>query len=541
MTRLTNEGTAGFASISPDGKYVVYAKGERGEVSLWIRQVASSADVMVIPPSDVVIEGSTFSHDGNYLYYTASLPDAPVPTVYRIPVIGGTAPRKIIGDVYGAVALSPDDKRLAFLRGFPTGEEALFVANADGSQERMLTKRDGQNLFYLTRGASPAWSPDGSVIVCPDGSTSDGFKIGFVAVSADDPQERLIMKRTFEDVGRVVWYPNGRGLLFCGSEEGKPLQIMYMSYPARTVSRITNDLLEYGPHSLSVTQDGSVIVSAQTSASATVMIAPDGDGSRIREITKGMTRTDGMTGIAWTNDQRIIYSTTRGVTGSLWTSRTDGGDGTQLTFVPSSNPAVSMATGDVYYVAAPDGALPNIWRMKSTGADPVRLTSAEEYNPDVSLDGQWVVFDSWQSGARGVWKMRTDNSEPATIFLPRATTPRISPDGKFVACRAYDEAEKRERMAIVSFSEGNVVARFDLPLTAGTFHWAPDGKGIHYVDTRKGVSNIWMIDYRNNSTKQISTFTSGRIFSFAWSPDGKQLAVSRGQATSDVVMLTMNE
>jgi hypothetical protein len=37
---------------------------------------------------------------------------------------------------------------------------------------------------------------------------------------------------------------------------------------------------------------------------------------------------------------------------------------------------------------------------------------------------------------------------------------------------------------------------------------------------------------------QLTHFTTGNIFSFAWSPDGSELALSRGTVTSDVVLLS---
>lgn len=543
MTQLTSAGNAGYATVSPDGKYVVYSKGERGEVSLWIRQVVSSTDVMVIPPSDIVIEGSTFSNDGNYLYYTASLPEWPSSSVYRIPVLGGIPPRRIITNVVGAVSPSPDDSRLAFFRGFPdTGEEALFVVNADGTGEINLTKRDGKNLFYITRGAAPAWSPDGSVIACPSGSITDAMKLSILMVPLKDPRDVQFTEKYWSDMGRIVWYPDGSGLVFCAQSEGERSQISYMSYPGGDVSRITNDLLTYGPTSLSITRDGSAIVTVQGSSSSTIMLVPGGDGSRIQEITKGATRNDGNAGIAWMDDQRILFSSNRARTTDIWMSSSDGGDGKQMTFstLGAYAPATSPARKEIFYLSN-DEKISHIWRMKSDGSNATRVTDSEDYNPEVSRDGKWLLFDSWKSGARSIWMMGIDAKDTATLFCHGATIPRISPDGKLVVCRYYDGKEKRERMGLLSFPDGKLMTMFDLPLTANLagFRWAPDGKSIHYIDARKGVSNIWAFDYSTNTTRQVSSFTSGRIFSFAWSPDGKNLAVARGQSTSDVVMLTM--
>jgi Tol biopolymer transport system component len=54
---------------------------------------------------------------------------------------------------------------------------------------------------------------------------------------------------------------------------------------------------------------------------------------------------------------------------------------------------------------------------------------------------------------------------------------------------------------------------------------------------RDGVSNIWIQPLDGGAPKQITHFKSDQIFWFEWSPDGKQLGVSRGAITSDVVMI----
>ncbi len=540
MSRLTASGDAGFSAISPDGKYVVYQKGEPGKWGLWIRQVVSSTDVMIIPPSDIKLDGSVFSNDGNYLFYTASLPGSPVPTVYRIPVLGGAPPRKIVSNVVGSVTLSPGDDRIAFLRGFPsTGEEAIFVANADGSDEKKLISRDGKELFYMSEGGAPAWSPDGALIACPAGSTTDGFSVGIVVIPVDEPRETMVTSDNWNDVGRIAWYPDGSGLVFCGRKKGEPSQIFFLSYPGGEVSRITNDLYGYGPTSLSVTRDGKAIVSAQSQTFSSITVVRDGVA---REVTRGATRADGLGGLVWTRDGRILYTSTVGSIYELWTSGLDGSENRQVTFgeAVERDPATDFISGDIYYVMS-DKELPNIWKMGSNGENPVRITNSEDYNPDVSRDGKWLLFDSWKAGSRALWKLELGSGDSAMLFRPGGTSPKISPDGRLVTCLFHDEQEQRERMAILSFSTGDPVSVFDLPLTSNRddFEWSPDGKSIHYVDTRNGVSNIWAYDYQARTSRQVTSFESDRIFGFAWSKDGTSVAVARGATTSDLVLLTV--
>ncbi|HKO63127.1 MAG TPA: hypothetical protein VJV03_18340, partial [Pyrinomonadaceae bacterium] len=53
----------------------------------------------------------------------------------------------------------------------------------------------------------------------------------------------------------------------------------------------------------------------------------------------------------------------------------------------------------------------------------------------------------------------------------------------------------------------------------------------------KGVGNLWSQPIDGGPPKQITTFTSVMIPSFAVSRDGKHLAISRGSASLDVVLI----
>ena len=64
------------------------------------------------------------------------------------------------------------------------------------------------------------------------------------------------------------------------------------------------------------------------------------------------------------------------------------------------------------------------------------------------------------------------------------------------------------------------------------------GEAIDYVLTRNGVSNIWRQNLAGGTPKQITNFESGQIFDFDWSRDGKQLALTRGSESSDVILIS---
>ena len=166
-------------------------------------------------------------------------------------------------------------------------------------------------------------------------------------------------------------------------------------------------------------------------------------------------------------------------------------------------------------------------------------------NPLCSLDNKWVIFTSNRSGKSSLWKVPMDggNAIQLTDYLSHGSA--ISPRDGTILFMFIDEQSqpKRWRSAFVRSEGGQSTNTFDLPQFFGVggasvrVCWTVDGRLLTYVDTRSGVSNIWGRPTDGGPHKQLTHFESGLIFSYDWSPDGKQLAVARGSERSDVVLI----
>ena len=62
----------------------------------------------------------------------------------------------------------------------------------------------------------------------------------------------------------------------------------------------------------------------------------------------------------------------------------------------------------------------------------------------------------------------------------------------------------------------------------------PGGRGIAYVDLT--LSNLWSLPLDGGAPRQLTNFKDRRIANFAWSRDGKRLAIMRTINTNDVVL-----
>ncbi|HEV7797866.1 MAG TPA: protein kinase, partial [Pyrinomonadaceae bacterium] len=155
MTKLTSSGKTVDAAISPDGKYLAEVVEDGGRQSLWLRQVGEPiASKQIVNATADQYEGLTFTPDGNNIYYVVWENNAH-DVLYKIAVLG-SSPQKLPVDLAGPVSFSLDGKRIAFIRRSTNrGESALIIANADGTEARVVANRR-EPLFFSE--VAPAWS-----------------------------------------------------------------------------------------------------------------------------------------------------------------------------------------------------------------------------------------------------------------------------------------------------------------------------------------------------------------------------------------------
>jgi TolB protein len=268
-----------------------------------------------------------------------------------------------------------------------------------------------------------------------------------------------------------------------------------------------------------------------------IWIAPNGDLSRIKQITSGAGRQDGLGVLVWTPDGKIVYLSNAGGAPHVWMMEADGTGQKQLSFnnVANMHPAVSPDGKHIVWIASPKGVR-NIWRMDSDGGNPKQLTNGDgEWNPKYSPDGKWLVY-----GTMGnlLWKVPVDGGSPVQLTGGRSWLPSISPDGKMIAFNLLDDAIGQWKIAIMPFAGGPPIKVLDI--LGGNYrriNWTPDSRAVAFPIYRDGVSNIWAQPLEGGPPRQLTHFRDGLIFDFAWSRDGKQLALSRGLINSDVMLI----
>ena len=524
ITKLTDNGKAHYVTISPDGRYIVYVLVDGEQQSLWVRNVASKSDVQVLAPDIVHFAGLSFAPDGDYIYFARS--DRTTVTyrnLFVMPVLGGS-PRQLIRDIDSPVSFSPDGKQLAFMRGVPEkGVIEIHLTDKEGGGDHVLVSLPVIVNFMW----GVDWSRDGRMLALSVLSAAGG-KWSLETVNVRDGSVRELISGQ-EGLGRPAWLPDGKALLV-------PIELMpedrsqlyVVSYPSGERHRFTNDLSDYGS-TLQLTRDGQMLVGLDDRRTAHIWISPGGKSDQAKQITSGETPDSA---VSPGPDGKLLVRTHGS---DIVLMNRDGGERTLVR--PGLRNFISMSScGDRYLVF--DSSQANrieLLRTDADGSNPLVLSDSA-LSSSCSPDGKWLVY----SQNNHMYRLPIDGGGPTEIASSRSGLfGVVSPDGQWVAY-GYQAVSPTSlpRLAVIPATGGAIAHDFIRPAGTNGLEWSPDQKGIEYLLTRNGATNVWEQPLAGGPPHPVTGFTSGHIFGFSWTRDGKDLLLSRGEDTSDVVMIS---
>jgi eukaryotic-like serine/threonine-protein kinase len=548
ISQVTNSSRAVVTAISADGKYLLTVMDDKGQNSLWLRNVATGSDTQIVPPT-TTIPNVAFSPDGNYVYFRKAENSIESDfNVYRTPVLGGT-PQVVVRDIDSDFSFSPDGSRLAYIRANDpeTGKWRLLSAKLDGSDEKILYI---ETLDYLPRWL--AWSPDGKKI-----AYSDVHNGSFGGISQFDLASGKIEYLASADkyISALRWSSNGDGLFVTYQQKGPDFarsQIGFLSISDGQVRPISRDTNSYS--TLTLSADGKTVATVQQKGVSNLFILP-GQGSESASSAPLSIDGEHIGAFNWSADGNLLTSD------FVRLVRTDasGKNPTVLLSDPAAG-IVALSTCGPKYVAfawAFHGGANSVglWRVNADGSQATQLTygsnDAWKSSPVCSANQAWAYFFR---DTRHIWRVSlneivpgTDKSEPvAGSAVAKAFQAGrgmdISPDGKTLAYLVefvnLDSGAGTPRIALLDLNALASPRLIDVNphISAGPL-FTLDGKSVAYPVRENGVDNIWVEPIEGSAGHQITKFDAEQISAFHWSPDGKNLGIMRGHTDSDVILL----
>ncbi len=542
---LTLNGKSGGGELSPDGRYLAYGSMDTaGLWSVWLRDLTDNSESRVLPPNEKVYAGLVFSQDGKSLYFNGSfgtnMNDFLQGPLHKM-LLSTREVKKVTIGVNSAITLSPDGKRMAFIRrNTSLKDTALIVAKEDGSDEQTLATVKWPTVFYF-----PNWSRDGKLLALGQRSLdAEGYYANAIAIHVDSGEIETLTSQRWSQLVAVKWLADGSGILAMAVDrQGEPMQVWEISYPSGHAHNITDDTNDYVYHALSLSADSSKMLITRNTINSSMWVTQENRSDIAHQLSSS--NGDGFNGISWTPEGTILYTSRSPDKWDLWEVDPAGGKPTRLTINAGNNYYPSASSDGRHIVFASDRGGPfNVWKMDRDGNNLVRLThgSFDDF-PYFTPDGNWVIYRSTDRNNRRLWKVSTQGGEPAPLTDKYTYPPALSSDGKLIA--SFYSLGALRGLAIFPIEGGDPIKTFDiLPNPGGSdsfsqvIHWTGDMRAVSYADQQKGVSNIWQQPLAGGAPQQLTHFTANQIYFFDWSGDGKQLALCRGEVESETVLVT---
>ena len=443
LTQLTTDpGVETEASLSPDGKTLVYVGRAAGHTHIYLLRVGGKNPIGL----------TTDSNDDN-----------------------------------SEPAFSPDGERIAFRSERDGG--GIFVMGATGESVNRLTDF----------GYNPAWSPDGSEIVCATKSGDEPSGREGVSqlwrINVATGEKRKVSEG---DAVQPTWSPHRERIAYWALPKGRS---------QRDIWTIAVGPAGGGP---------PVAVTADAGVDWNPVWSPDG---------------------TW-----LYFGSDRGGSMNLWRVAVDEASG-QVLGPPQALTAGGAGFRGPMSVSA-DGRriayterthAKNVERIrfdreKEVGAgppEPVTRGSLQVMYMDLSPDGEWLAFSS--SGKQDdLYVIRTDGSARRQLTDEPAMDrgPRWSPDGKRIA---FSSARGGKYDVWVVGADGTGLRQLTRTTTSGAIPaWSPDGSRLSFYDNASMASYI--VDPSEGQTSAVPEVIPGQngagagFHAFAWSPDGRRIA-----------------
>ena len=421
-----------FPTLSPDGKWVVYASDTSGNQDLYLQSVSGERAINLTEGVDADDTQPAFSPDGEQIVFRSERDGGGLFVMGRT----GESVRRV-ADFGFNPAWSPDGKRIVCAtaaiwnrRMRPPSE--LWIIDTGSGEKRLLTDVDA---------TQPHWSPNGDRIAF--WSVLEGAELWTMSVDGGD-RVRVTEDGHFD--WNPVWSPDGKYLYFSGDRRGA------MNLWRVAISEETGEALGT-PEPVT----SGVAVDA-------LHLSFSGDGRKVAYVAQTVT----------SNIQRVDFDPAAGEVRREPIAVTEGSN-------RIADPAPSPDGEWLAYWT--ESEQEDLFVMRSDGSGRRQLTDdlAKDRYPRWSPDGKRIAFMSGRSGSYQIWLIRPDGSglRQLTDTADSASVPVWSPDGSRMVYLGEPEEHPYLFEVETSWSDQEpqrLPTLDDGDDTFVAFDWSPDGR-----------------------------------------------------------------
>jgi Tol biopolymer transport system component/predicted Ser/Thr protein kinase len=527
-------------SFSPDGNQIAFSwNGEKQDnYDIYVKLIGPGAPLRLTtdPAQD---RGPAWSPDGRWIAFVR-FPSSGPSAVFLIPALGGPERKLAEGNFYlfeelcSWLAWTRDGRWLVVsdeVRGQEPG--GLFLLSAETGERRRLTSVPSM---------SPALSPDGRRLAFLRfflGSVRDVY---LANLSEDLRPLGEPTRLTFlnQALASPVWTPDGREILFSSGGH----------FGQRSLWRIAA-LPGSSARPEPVGEDSALLaVSYSARRLAYVREFWDSDIWRIDLRGPGQPAGPPVRLISSTRNEfnpdyspdgkRIAFASHRSGSQEIWVSNADGSSPVQLTSSggPLTDNARWSPDGQSILFNSHAGGPMDLYLISPDGGVPRRLTSGPEVEAEArwSRDGKWIYFASDRTGRLEVWKMPASGGRPVQVTKNGGVAAFESSDGRVL----YYAKSIRLPSTLwkVPVDGGEETQVLGAPLSY-SLNFVVVEDGIYFVSASglRAPAVLYFFSFVTSALKPVATI---RLWSFGLtiSPDRRSILYPQfDQAGSDLMLV----